>query len=206
MDARAAIGDLLAVDPQGVVFGRSATELTFQLARTLAKEWGPGDEVVVSRLDHDANIRPWTIAAEAVGARVRWVDFDAATGELAPEVSGGRVTERTRLVAVTAASNLIGTRPDLPAIAARGARLTARSSGSTVCTRRRTCSPTCPRAAPTSGSARPTSSSARTTASSLPTRRSSRASAPTSCCRRRRRARTLRARHAALRTPRRHHL
>src|SRR6476660_7792884 len=76
VEARAAMAVRLNVDPAGIVFGRSATELTFHLARTLGKDWAPGDEVVVSRLDHDANIRPWTIAAEAVGANVRWVDFD----------------------------------------------------------------------------------------------------------------------------------
>src|SRR6478736_2094835 len=117
VEARAAMGDLLAVDPGGVVFGRSATELTFQLARTLSSDWGPGDEVVVSRLDHDANIRPWVLAAEARGASVRWAEFDPGTGELSPDAVGAVVGERTRLVAVTAASNLIGTRPDLPAIA-----------------------------------------------------------------------------------------
>jgi len=117
VDARAAMGDLLGVDPGGIVFGRSATELTFHLARTLSKDWGPGDEVVVSRLDHDANIRPWVLAAEAAGATVRWVDFDPATGELPPDAVEAVVGERTRLVAVTAASNLIGTRPDIGAIA-----------------------------------------------------------------------------------------
>lgn len=116
-EARAAMGDLLAVDPRGVVFGRSATELTFHLARTLAQGWGPGDEVVVSRLDHDGNIRPWVIAAEAVGATVRWAEFDAATGELTADMVAEVVGDHTRLVAVTGASNLIGTRPDLPAIA-----------------------------------------------------------------------------------------
>ena len=116
-DARAAMGDLLNLDPRGIVFGRSATELTFQLARTLSAGWGPGDEVVVTRLDHDANVRPWVIAAEHVGATVRWVEFDPATGELTPDDVADVVGERTRLVAVTAASNLIGTRPDLPAIA-----------------------------------------------------------------------------------------
>lgn len=116
--ARAAMGDLLAVDPRGVVFGRSATELTFHLARTLAQGWGPGDEVVVCRLDHDGNIRPWVIAAEAVGATVRWAEFDAETGELSSDRVAEVVGDRTRLVAVTGASNLIGTRPDLPAIAA----------------------------------------------------------------------------------------
>src|SRR5215207_7557805 len=71
LGARAAIADLLGADPAGIVFGRSATQLTFDLARTLAAGWRPGDEVVVSRLDHDANVRPWVIAAEAVGATVR---------------------------------------------------------------------------------------------------------------------------------------
>jgi cysteine desulfurase family protein (TIGR01976 family) len=117
LDARGAMGDFLGVDPSGVVFGRSATDLTFHLARTLAKGWGPGDEVVVTRLDHDCNVRPWVIAAEARGATVRWADFDPTTGELDVDGLAGIVDERTRLVAVTGASNLIGTRPDLPRIA-----------------------------------------------------------------------------------------
>ncbi|WP_406832689.1 cysteine desulfurase-like protein [Pedococcus sp. KACC 23699] len=115
--ARSALADLLGAQPGGVVFGRSMTALTFDLSRTLAKDWGPGDEVVVSRLDHDANIRPWILAAEAVGATVRWAEFDPATGELDPQAFADVLTDRTRLVAVTGASNLIGTRPDLPAIA-----------------------------------------------------------------------------------------
>jgi cysteine desulfurase family protein (TIGR01976 family) len=117
VEARAAMADLLAADPAGIVFGRSATELTFHLARTISQDWGAGDEVVVSRLDHDANVRPWVLAAEARGATVRWAEFDPATGELEPGTVADVVTDRTRLVAVTAASNLIGTRPDLPAIA-----------------------------------------------------------------------------------------
>ena len=80
--ARAAMGDLLGADPRGVVFGRSMTALTFDLARTLAATWRAGDEVIVTRLDHDANIRPWVYAAEAVGATVRWADFDPRTAEL----------------------------------------------------------------------------------------------------------------------------
>ncbi|QFZ18249.1 cysteine desulfurase-like protein [Saccharothrix syringae] len=117
LGARRALADLLGADPGGVVFGRSMTQLTYDLARTLAKTWRPGDEVVVTRLDHDANVRPWVQAAEAVGAAVRWVGFDPATGELAPDDVAAQLSGRTRLVAVTAASNLIGTRPDLPAIA-----------------------------------------------------------------------------------------
>jgi cysteine desulfurase family protein (TIGR01976 family) len=113
--ARLAVADLLAADPTGVVFGRSATQLIFDLARTLAAGLGPGDEVVVSRLDHDANVRPWVIAAGAAGATVRWLPFDPATGELDDVASV--LSERTRLVAVTGASNLIGTRPPVAAIA-----------------------------------------------------------------------------------------
>ena len=116
-DARSAMGDLLGVVPEGVVFGRSATELTFMVARTLAQGWGPGDEVVVTRLDHDANVRPWVIAAEHAGAAVTLADFEPLTGELPGVDIAHVVSERTRLVAVTGASNLIGTRPDLCGLA-----------------------------------------------------------------------------------------
>lgn len=109
--ARADMARLLGADPRGIVFGRSMTALTFDLARTLASDWGPGDEVVVTRLDHDADIRPWVTAAERVGATVRWLGFDPDTAEL--DDVGPLLTDRTRLVAVTAASNLFGTRPDV---------------------------------------------------------------------------------------------
>ncbi|MFE1046129.1 cysteine desulfurase-like protein [Streptomyces olivaceus] len=116
-ETRAALGDLLATDPRGIVLGRSATQLAYDLSRTLAKSWGPGDEVVVTRLDHDSNIRPWVQAAVAAGAGVRTADFDPATGELRPEHVEAVLSPRTRLVAVTAASNLVGAMPDLPAVA-----------------------------------------------------------------------------------------
>jgi len=118
-EGRAAMADLLNADPRGIVFGRSMTQLTMDLARTLSHGWSEGDEVVVTRLDHDSNVRTWTIAAERAGGTVRWVDFDPATGELDLDQLAGQLSERTRVVAVTAASNLIGTRPDIPAIAAR---------------------------------------------------------------------------------------
>lgn len=117
--ARYAAADLLAARPEGIVFGRSMTQLTYDFSRTLAKQWRPGDEVVVTRLDHDANIRPWVQAAAASGVTVRWADFDPVTGELAVDAVADLLGERTRLVAVTAAGNLLGTRPDIPAIAAR---------------------------------------------------------------------------------------
>ncbi|WP_341924615.1 cysteine desulfurase-like protein [Nocardioides psychrotolerans] len=114
--ARQAIADLVGGDPGGVVFGRSMTQLTMDLARTLAQGWGPGDEVVVTRLDHDSDIRPWVIAAERAGATVRWLGFDTVTTEL-DDVTP-LLSERTRVVALTGASNLFGTRPDVAAVAA----------------------------------------------------------------------------------------
>jgi cysteine desulfurase family protein (TIGR01976 family) len=116
--ARQAAADLVNADPRGVVFGRSATSITFEVARTLAQGWGPGDEVIVTRLDHDANVRPWVTAAERAGATVRWAAFDRETGALDVEAVTSLVNESTRLVAVTGASNILGTRPDIAAIAA----------------------------------------------------------------------------------------
>jgi cysteine desulfurase family protein (TIGR01976 family) len=117
--ARQAAADLLGAGygPGGIVFGRSMTQLTFDFSRALAKTWQPGDEVVVTRLDHDANVRPWVYAAEAAGATLRWAEFDPATGELSPQAVASVLSERTRLVALTGASNLIGTRPDVRAVA-----------------------------------------------------------------------------------------
>ena len=114
---RQAIADLVGGDPRGVVFGRSMTQLTYDFSRTLAKAWSADDEVVVSRLDHDANVRPWVQAADAVGATVRWIDFDPETTELAVTDVARAVSPRTRLLAITGASNLIGTRPDVAGIA-----------------------------------------------------------------------------------------
>jgi cysteine desulfurase family protein (TIGR01976 family) len=115
---RSAMADLLGADPLGIVYGRSATQLTYDFSRHLSRGWGRGDEVVVSRLDHDANIRPWVQAAEHTGATVVWADFDPETGELPATAIEAVLTDRTRLVAVTAASNLIGTRPPIAQIAA----------------------------------------------------------------------------------------
>jgi cysteine desulfurase family protein (TIGR01976 family) len=112
---RAAYADLLNADPRGIVYGRSATQLTYDLSRAIAKIWRAGDEVVVTRLDHDANVSPWVQAAAAVGAEIRWLDFDPETAEL--DEPDGVITDRTRLVAVTAASNLLGTVPPVRRIA-----------------------------------------------------------------------------------------
>jgi cysteine desulfurase family protein (TIGR01976 family) len=113
---RLAVADLVGGDPAGVVLGPNMTTLTYRFAGALGAAWAPGDEVIVSRLDHDANVRPWVQAAERAGARVRWAEVDAATGELPAEQYASLICDRTKLVAVSAASNIIGTRPDVAAI------------------------------------------------------------------------------------------
>jgi len=115
---RRAIADLTGAEPDGVILGPNMTTLTYRLADTVSRQWGPGDEVVVSRLDHDANVRPWVQAAARSGATVRWAEVGFSTAELPVGQFGELLSERTRLVAVTAASNIVGTRPDVPAIAA----------------------------------------------------------------------------------------
>jgi cysteine desulfurase family protein (TIGR01976 family) len=118
-ECRQAVADLVGGVAGGVILGPNMTTLTYRLAGTLARRWGPGDEVVVSRLDHDANIRPWVQAAQRAGAVVRWAEADLPAGELPAGQYGSLLSERTVLVAVTAASNVLGTRPDVAEITAR---------------------------------------------------------------------------------------
>ncbi|MFI6360557.1 cysteine desulfurase-like protein [Streptomyces sp. NPDC050743] len=118
-DFRAAYADLLHVPANGIVHGRSATQLTYDFSRHLAKGWNPGDEIILSRLDHDANVRPWIQAAERAGVAVRWIEIDAETTELDLDSYERALSPRTRLVAVTAASNVLGTKPPLRRIADR---------------------------------------------------------------------------------------
>jgi cysteine desulfurase family protein (TIGR01976 family) len=115
-NARQAVADLVGGDPDGVVLGPNMTTLTYRIAAALADTWAPGDEVIVSRLDHDANVRPWVQAAARAGVTVRWAEPDQVTGELPAAQYADLLSGRTRLVAVTAASNVIGTKPDIPAI------------------------------------------------------------------------------------------
>jgi len=118
-ECRRAVADLVGGDPAGVILGPNMTTLTYRIAATLSQDWGPGDQVIVSRLDHDANIRPWVQAALRAGAEVRWAEVGLPSGELDPAQYDTLLTGRTRLVAVTAASNIIGTRPDVAAITAK---------------------------------------------------------------------------------------
>ena len=115
--ARAAVADLVGGTAEGVVFGPSATALAYRISDALSRAWTAGDDLVVSRLDHDANVRPWIQAAARAGVTVKWAEVDLVTGELPAGQYADLVGPRTRLVAVTAASNAIGTRPDVAAIA-----------------------------------------------------------------------------------------
>jgi cysteine desulfurase family protein (TIGR01976 family) len=116
--ARTGIVDLLgAPSAAAVVLGPSMTALTYRFAEGLAKTWQSGDEIVLTRLDHDGNVRPWVQAADRAGVTVRWADPVLPEIELPTEAVTAQLSERTRLVAVTAASNVVGTRPDVRSIA-----------------------------------------------------------------------------------------
>lgn len=114
-EARAAVADLVgAPSPDAIAFGQSMTRLNLTLARAVSADWGPGDEVVLTRLDHDANVSPWLAAADRTGATVRWVDFDPDDGCVLDAV-GPSLGAATRLLAITHASNALGTIPDVAA-------------------------------------------------------------------------------------------
>jgi cysteine desulfurase family protein (TIGR01976 family) len=123
---RATVARLLVADPRGIVFGASMTALTMRFAAAVGRTLGPGDEIVCTRLDHDANVAPWLIAAERAQARVRFADPTPETLELPASAVEAVLGPRTRWVAVTAASNAVGTIPDLPGIVAAARRAGAR--------------------------------------------------------------------------------
>jgi cysteine desulfurase family protein (TIGR01976 family) len=109
-DARQAMADLLSAnEPAEIVFGQNMTTLTFALSRSLARNWKSGDEVVVTRLDHDANVTPWVLAAADAGATVRYLDVNPADCTLRLDHLPGLLSNRTRFVAVGLASNAVGT-------------------------------------------------------------------------------------------------
>ncbi|HXF36610.1 MAG TPA: cysteine desulfurase-like protein [Actinomycetota bacterium] len=110
-EARRAGADLLGGDPGEIVFGPNATTLLFHLSRSIGRELRPGDEVVVTRLDHDANVAPWLLAAEQAGAAVRWVDVREEDGTIDEASFATALSDRTRVVAFTLASNAVGTIP-----------------------------------------------------------------------------------------------
>jgi cysteine desulfurase family protein (TIGR01976 family) len=118
-EAHAAMSDFLnAGRPEEIVFGPNMTSLTFNLSRSLARTWQAGDEIVVTHLDHDANITPWVMAAEERGCSVRKVDFNVEDGKLDLEDLRKALENRPRLLAVGYASNALGTINPVKAITA----------------------------------------------------------------------------------------
>jgi len=116
-DAHAAAAAFLgAAGPDEIVFGLNSTSLIFYFSRMIARDWKPGDEIVLTRMDHDGNVGPWVIAAEERGVTVRWLDFDPETFEYRYEELDGLINARTRLVACNHASNIFGTVNDVSRI------------------------------------------------------------------------------------------
>ncbi len=117
---RAAMADLLgARSPREIIVGPSMTSLTFRLARALTREMEPGDEIVVTQMDHDANVAPWLTMAQERGLTIRSVPFDAESWRVEPAALDAVLSDRTRLVAFTYASNLTGSINDVAALVAR---------------------------------------------------------------------------------------
>ena len=117
--AHRAGADFLGCDRDEVVFGQNATSLLLHVSRSFARTLRPGDEVVVTRLDHDANVRPWLLAARDAGATVRWVDVRTDDVTIDVDSFDAQLSERTRLVACTLASNAVGTVPPAADLIAR---------------------------------------------------------------------------------------
>jgi len=124
--ARGVVAQLLDADPQGVVFGANMTTLTFAFTRAVARTLQPGDRVVGTRLDHDANVSPWRIACEESGAEHVLAPFSTVDGRLDMDALAALITPNTKWVAVTGASNLIGTMPDVKAVVTLAHRVGAR--------------------------------------------------------------------------------
>ena len=115
--ARATVARFLgAPTAEGVWFGANMTTMTFAFTRAVEQTLRPGDRIVGTRLDHDANVSTWRVAAERSGAEHVLAPFDPGTGVLDVEAMIALIDERTRWVAITGASNLIGTAVDLPPI------------------------------------------------------------------------------------------
>jgi len=98
-----------AASPAEIVFGQNMTSLTLHMSRCLGKQFKKGDEIVLSRMDHDANVAPWLLLADDLGLVVRWIDFDTETYEFPEDALTKVLSDRTRLLAMGMASNCTGT-------------------------------------------------------------------------------------------------
>jgi selenocysteine lyase/cysteine desulfurase len=109
-EAHRAMADFYnAASAEEIVFGNNMTTITLHMSRSISRNWNPGDEIVVTRLDHDANVTPWVLAAQDKGVRVNWVDFDMEDGTLNLSEMQKALDRKPRLLAVGYASNSLGT-------------------------------------------------------------------------------------------------
>ena len=109
-EAHRAMADFYnAASPEEIIFGNNMTTLTLHISRSLSRAWQAGDEIVVTRLDHDANVTPWVLAAQDKGVKVNWVDFDVEDGTLNLDSLQKALERKPRLLAVGYASNSVGT-------------------------------------------------------------------------------------------------
>lgn len=118
--ARSAMADFLnAPSPDEIIFGQNMTTITLHLSRSIGRLFRPGDEIILSRMDHDANVWPWVLLARDLELEVKWLDFDVTTFEFDLSMLDELITDRTRLICVGGASNLTGTLNDVTAICAK---------------------------------------------------------------------------------------
>jgi cysteine desulfurase family protein (TIGR01976 family) len=109
-EAHRAMADFYNADsPEEIIFGNNMTTLTLHISRSISREWKEGDEIVVTRLDHDANVTPWVLAAQDRGVKINWVDFDVEDGTLKMDGLQKALERKPRLLAVGYASNALGT-------------------------------------------------------------------------------------------------
>ncbi|MBI1793143.1 MAG: cysteine desulfurase-like protein [Chloroflexi bacterium] len=109
-EAHRAMADFYnAASPEEIIFGANMTTLTLHMSRSISRMWNAGDEIVVTRLDHDANVTPWILAAEDRGCKITWVDFDVEDGTLKLDQLQNAIERKPRFLAVGYASNSLGT-------------------------------------------------------------------------------------------------
>jgi len=125
-DAHQAMADFLnAPSADEIVFGQNMTTITLHVSRSIGRQFAPGDEIILSRMDHDANVQPWVLMARDFNLEIRWLPFDTSTFEFDLAALDDILSERTRLVCVGGASNLTGTINDVAGICERAKKVDA---------------------------------------------------------------------------------
>ena len=112
-EGRQAMADFYNAEPNEIIFGANMTTLTMHISRSIAGNWQAGDEIIVTQLDHEGNVSPWVLAAEERGVTVKWLTFDPTDCTLRLDKLPELLTDKTRLLAITCASNAVGTIPDV---------------------------------------------------------------------------------------------